>query len=55
MKGILQDPVHPNELINHCHNVLNDKIKEYAKLNIENDGVSLLRGTILSLSGLPIP
>ena len=50
---VLQDPVHPNVWINHCHNVINDKIEEYAKLNAEDAGVSLLRGTIFNLSGLP--
>ena len=29
--------MHANVWITHCHNVINDKIEEYTKMNVKND------------------
>jgi hypothetical protein len=54
-EGVMQDPIHPKVWIDHCHNAMNDKIEEYAKLNEEEGGMSVLRGTIHNLENKPSP
>jgi hypothetical protein len=52
-EGKMKDPIHPSVWIKHCHGEMNKKIEEYAQLNVKGNGVSLLRGTIDKMTGVP--